>query len=113
MKLKLSIFPLLLMLSACASLGLVTPQSFDERLSYAYDQHTAALQSITTGVTFKDLTGKDGMTVLAIADNARLLLDSARIATQSGDVTTAEGRLVLATNVLRELNDYLRDRGVK
>lgn len=113
MKLKLSILSLLILLSACGSLGLVTPQSFDERLSYAYDQHTAALQSITTAVDLKEMSGKDGQAVLAIADNARLLLDSARVATTAGDTATAEGRLVLATNVLRELTSYLRSRGAK
>jgi len=114
MKLKLvSFLPFLILLTACASMGLVTPQSFDERLSVAYEQHTAALQSIATAVNLKDLSGKDGQAVLAIADNARLLLDSARIATSSGDTSTAEGRLVLATNVLREVSAFLRQRGVK
>lgn len=115
MKAKLSpVIPLLLILLAgCPSMGIVQPQSFDERLSYAYDQHTAALQSIATAVNMKDISGKDGQAVLDIADNARLLLDSARVATTSGDTATAEGRLVLATNVLRELNNYLRSRGVK
>jgi hypothetical protein len=113
MKLKLSILPVLILLTACASMGLVTPQSFDERLSVAYEQHTAALQSIATAVNLKDLNGKDGQAVLAIADNARLLLDSAKLATASGDVNSAEGRLLLATNVLRELSTFLRSRGVK
>lgn len=108
MKLKISAALLLVLLTACASMGLVTPQSFDERLSYAYDQHTAALQSITTAVNAKEMSGKDGQAVLAIADNARLLLDAARVATTSGDTATAEGRLLLATNVLRELTSYLR-----
>lgn len=109
MKLKLSIIPLLLILLAgCPSMGIVTPQSFDQRLSYAYDQHTAALQSITNAVNAKEMSGTDGKAVLAIADNARLLLDSARVATTSGDTATAEGRLLLATNVLRELTSYLR-----
>lgn len=111
MKLKISAAMLLVLLTACASMGLVTPQSFDQRLSYAYDQHTAALQSIATAVNLNEMSGKDGQATLAIADNARLLLDSARVATTSGDTATAEGRLALATNVLRELTNYLR--GVK
>jgi len=111
MRLKLNILPLLILLAACAEIGLVTPQSFDQRLSYAYDQHTGALHSISAAVNAKEMSGADGKAVLAIADNSRMLLDSARMATASGDTETAEGRLILATNVLRELSNYLR--GVK
>lgn len=113
MKFKLSILPLLLLLAACGSLGLVTPQSLDERLSYAYGQHTGALQTITGATDLGELHSTEAKTVLAITDNARLLLDSAKLAAGTGDVSTAEGRLVLATSVLREVNAYLRQRGVK
>lgn len=113
MKFNLSIIPLLLILAACGSLGLVTPQSFDERLSYSYGQHTGALQTIATATDLGELHSSEAKAAIAIADNARLILDSAKLAAGTGDVSTAEGRLLLATNVLRELNVYLRQRGVK
>lgn len=113
MKLKPLVLPLLLILAACGSLGLVTAQSLDERLSYAYGQHTGALQTIATATDLGELHSSEAKAVLAITDNARLILDSAKLAAGAGDVSTAEGRVVLATNVLREVNTYLRQRGVK
>jgi len=99
-----------MLLVGCASLGLVTPQTLDERLSYAYDQHTAALQTITSTTNLRLINSRDAVSMLALADNARLLLDAARGAQRGGDVESAEGRLILATNVLRELQTYLRTR---
>ena len=103
---------LVMLIAGCASLGLLTPQTLDERLSYAYDQHTAALQTITTATNQKLLTSRDAVSLLAIADQSRALLDAARGAQAGGDVSTAEGRLLLAINVLREVQTYLRTRNV-
>jgi hypothetical protein len=46
--------------------------------------------------------------VLKSTDSARELLDAAKVASGGGDIQTAEGRLALATNVLTELQAYLR-----
>lgn len=100
----------LLLIAGCTALGILTPQTLDERLSYAYDQHTAALQTIASATNQHLITSADAVSVLAIADHSRLLLDAARAASGGGDLSTAEGRLVLATNVLRELQTYLRSR---
>ena len=111
MNLKRSLMPVLLMLFAgCAALGILTPQTLDERLSYAYDQHTAALQTITSATNQKLISSSDAQAVLTIADQSRLLLDGARAASSGGDTASAEGRLILATNVLRQLQTYLRSR---
>jgi hypothetical protein len=112
-QLQRPLIPVLLVLAliaGCAALGLATPKTLDERLSYAYEQHTAALQTIASSTNQKLITSADAVSMLAIADQSRLLLDAARSATTAGDVSTAEGRLVLATNVLRELQTYLRTR---
>lgn len=101
---------LVMLIAGCASLGILTPQTLDERLSYAYDQHTAALQTITSAANQRLITKQEGVSILAIADQSRALLDAARVATGAGDISTAEGRLILATNVLRELQVYLRSR---
>lgn len=102
---------LVMLLSAgCAALGILAPQTLDERLSYAYEQHTAALQTVTNATNQRLLSSRDAVSILAIADQSRLLLDAARGAQAGGDLSSAEGRLILATNVLRELQTYLQSR---
>jgi len=98
---------LVMLIAGCASIGLATPKSISERLAYAYASHTAALQTIANTTNAKLLSSRDATAMLAIADQSRLLLDSARLAIDGGDLQSAEGRLVLATNVLRELQTYL------
>ena len=103
---------LVMLIAGCASLGILTPQTLDERLSYGYEQLTAALQTVSAAANQKLITKSEGQSILAIADQSRLLLDAARAAQTNGDLTSAEGRLVLAVNVLRELQTYLRSRTV-
>lgn len=99
-----------LLMIGCASLGLATPKTFEERLAYAYNQHTAALQTITNTTNLRLISSRDAVALLAIADQSRLLLDSSRMAFSGADLQSAEGRLVLATNVLRELENYMVTR---
>ncbi len=108
MKLKLSIIPLLLVLSACASFGLAPASSFSDRLAYSYGTHTAVLTAATDSLEAGEIGSEDAARVLKVADEARRALDAARIASNAGDVSTAEGRLQLATALLTELQTYLR-----
>lgn len=95
----------------CTSLGLQPAKSFDERLAYAYSTHTSVLTAAANSVEAGTLGADDAQQLLAMTDDARLLLDSARVAATGGDVGTAEGRLTLATNVLTELLNYLNSKG--
>lgn len=97
-----------LVLAGCASLGLEAPQSFDERLAYAVTQNAAARQAAANALDAGDIQLADAQYVLKSTDSARELLDAAKVASGGGDIQTAEGRLSLATNVLTELQAYLR-----
>lgn len=101
---------LLVCLSACAQLGLAPAQTFDEKLAYAYGTHTAVLKAATLALNAKTISSKDAEQVAKLADESRQLLDAAHVAENSGDITTANGRLLLATNVLEQLQVFLRAR---
>lgn len=107
---KLAIIPLLLILTACASLGLAPASSFDERLAYAVSQNAAVRETAALSVERKELSVDDAKRVLKITDEVRTALDAARLAAGAGDVSTAEGRLQLATSILVNLQAYLRSR---
>jgi hypothetical protein len=106
------LYPLLavvaLLLGACA--GLTQPQTFEQRLAYAYGSHTAVQEAAASSLDAGALHSSDAESLLDVADRARTLLDAARTAYRAGDVSTAEGRLELATALLTELQQYLHRR---
>ncbi len=105
---KLNLAWACLLLAGCTALGLAPAQSLDDRLAYAYATHTAVLDAAATAVNAGELSSADGEWVLVLADESRLILDAVRSAAEDGDVSTAEGRLALASNILLQLQDYLR-----
>jgi hypothetical protein len=107
---KLAIVPILLLLTACASLGLAPTSSFEERLAYAVSQNAAVRKAAAVSVERKEISVEDARRVLKITDEVRTALDAARLAAGAGDVSTAEGRLQLATSILVNLQAYLRSR---
>ena len=107
---KLAIVPILLILTACASLGLAPASSFEERLAYAVSQNAAVRETAAVSLERNELALEDARRVLKITDEVRTALDAARLAAGAGDVSTAEGRLQLATSILINLQAYLRSR---
>lgn len=107
---KLAIIPFLLILAACAPLGLAPASSFDQRLAYAVSQNAAVRNAAAVSLERQEIDLGDAQRVLKITDEVRTGLDAARIAAGAGDVATAEGRLQLATAILVELQNYLRNR---
>lgn len=101
---------LALLVGACAGFGLATPQSFDERLAFAYASHTAVQSAAANSLDAGAISSADARQVLELADQSRALLDGARLAAGAGDIGTAEGRLTLAINVLQQLQTYLNTR---
>lgn len=95
----------------CAALGIAKPETFSERLAYAYATHTAIQNAAANSLNAGEITSRDGEQILKLADDSRQVLDAARAASQAGDVATAEGRLALATNILQQVQAYLRSRG--
>lgn len=97
-----------LILSACAQLGLAPASTFEERLAYAVSQNAAVRQTAAVSLENGEISLEDAQRVLKLTDQVREGLDAARFAAGAGDVSTAEGRLQLATSILIELQNYLR-----
>ena len=98
-------------LPGCAAIGLQPAKSFEEGWAYALGQTTALRQAATDGLNAGTLTADDGEYVLKVTDQSRALLDAARAAHGAGDVETAEDRLALTTQILTQLQAYLRAKG--
>ncbi len=102
-----------LALTACASLGLVTPQSLDESLAYAQGQVSALELSAAQAAPTGKLSATDLQNVLSFGDQATAAITAAHAAEAVGDTTTAQGKLALATSLLAQLSAYLTAHGVK
>lgn len=111
---KLAIlFPLLFLLTACVSLGLAPAKTFDERWSYAQGQTTGLRDASTRALDAKLISSGDMEYCIAVADRSSGMLKLARAAYAGGDVSTAEGRLLLVSNILTELEQYLTKRSAQ
>jgi hypothetical protein len=102
-KLKLFIIPLLLILSACASLGVPTPKSFNERLASGYSSVTTVRQSATILLNGRVIGSSDAENVQRQTDVAREALDVARTL----PALDAENKLQSALLVLQAAQGYL------
>lgn len=110
---RLSPLPLLLLiLSACSTLGVAPAETFAQRLAYAYSTHTAILATATNALNAGTIKSTDAQEVLKLADESRALLDGAK-AVAATDPVVAGNKLALASGILTELQKYLQTRGVK
>ena len=100
-------------LVSCSSVGLAPAQTVDEKLAYAYGVHRGVLDGITHLAQARAVSPADGQGLLALADNARALLDSAQTIEIAGDINGAAQKLQLATAVLEQIETYLTQRGAK
>lgn len=98
-------------LGGCSDFGLERPQSFDQKLAYAYGTHTAVLTAATMALDAGRITVDDAQQILDMADQTRSLLDGSRLLASTGDLSAAENRLALATAVLIQIQDYLNRQG--
>src|SRR6266850_1010207 len=106
MLLLLAIFALV----ACKSLGLATPQSFDEQLANAYGIHTAVVSATATALQSGAISRQEAEQVQTQEASARAFLDAARAAETSGNIRGATTDLQLATGALVALQTYLNSR---
>jgi len=97
-----------LILSACTGMGVEPPDTFEEYTAYAIATHTAVLQATTTALDFEEITSDQAADVAGLADRARSLIDSARAVYAAGDEPEATRQLAIATEILRQLQAYLR-----
>lgn len=100
---------LLMLITACAAIGLAPPESFDAKLAYAYKTHTSLLLSIPPAVDSGLITKADGRHVIVFADQSRVMLDEAKIL-KDVDVNTADGKLTLASDILKDATKYIDSR---
>lgn len=111
MKLKPTlILPLLaLLIASCASLGITSPESFDQKLIYAYGVNTSVLTAATASLRAHEISSDDHAEAMKLSDQAKTLLDSAKLLSGT-DPNAANAKLQLATTVLTELQAYLNSR---
>lgn len=103
---------LLAALIGCASLGLPSPESFNERLATGYSTVTETRTTATTLLTAGKITADDAQNIQAQADNARAGLDIARSLSKT-DIASANTRLTAITTALTALQAYLTAQGGK
>lgn len=104
---------MVLAIAGCTGLGMAEPQSLEDRIAYSYGVHTAVVKATTNSLELTEISSQDAEIVLDLAKQSRALLDASLLALDTGDLQTAEGRLLLATGVLQQLQDYLRTKGRK
>lgn len=103
----------IVLLAACTAIGVEPARSFSAGWAYAMGQTTAIRQAATDALEAGSLSVEDAEYALRVTDQSRALLEAARAAYASGDITTADGRLTLTTQVLTQLQAYLRSKGGK
>jgi len=106
-------FLLIVLLAGCAQLGLATPQSFDEKIAYAYGTNTAIRQASTAALDAGKISSTDMRQVMAVNDQAGALLDAARAANDAGHGADADAHLRMATSILTSIQAFLDAKGVK
>lgn len=101
-----------LVLAGCAVLGLEQSKSFGDRLAYAEGLNTALRDASSDSLAHHEISSQDMEHVILINSRAKELLLTARTLKDT-DPSTAEAKLVLATTLLTDLQNYLRVKGVK
>ncbi len=107
--LRLPLSLALVLLCSCAQLGIAPAQSFDQKLAYAEQIDTAVLTASTAALRDQQISSADHQKMIALADQAKGLIDSARLLSTS-DLTAANQKLTLATAILQRLQTYLTSR---
>jgi hypothetical protein len=101
---------LLILLTACATLGIDAPKTFNERLAAGYTTVTGVRNTAATLLTSNKLSADDAQNVQSQADNARTGLDLAR-QIHATNPPAADARLDAVVTGLTALQAYLNTRG--
>lgn len=108
-QLQFSLPFLLLLLSACAQLGLQSPKSFNDKLATGYVTITAARDSTATLLTSGKITAADAQQIQTQCDNARSGLDIAR-SVHATSPEAGDEKLTAILAGLNALSQYLATR---
>jgi hypothetical protein len=95
--------------SACAQIGVSTPQTFNARLATGYATVTGVRNATATLLVAKVITKQDAQNVQDQADVARAGLDIAG-QLKTTDPLAAENRLTSTITILSALQTYLTSR---
>jgi len=99
-------FLLVMLVSACSTFGVPTPQTFNQNLAVSIAANTSVRETATTLLQAGKISAIDAQNIQAQADVAREGLNVAR--TLSGtDLASAQGRLEATTAALKALQAYL------
>jgi hypothetical protein len=108
----LILLAVVLVLVACASLGLAPAQTLDQKIAYGYAGVTTALNTIATATTAGQLTSAQATNANGMALQVKGILDTAR-ALETTNATSAQNDLTLALSSLTAVQQYLTSAGVK
>ncbi len=100
---------LLVVLTACATLGVEAPKTFNERLAAGYATTTAARDTTATLLTSGKVSASDAQNVQAQLDNARAGLDLAR-EIHAANPPAGDAKLDAVVTALTALQAYLQSR---
>ena len=107
---KLVSFILFISLSSCASFGVATPKTFNEKLAAGY----VTIQGLNTMtldlLTAKKIAPDDAENINQQTDNAKAALDIARTMSKT-DLSSADTKLDATITGLTALQNYLRSQG--
>lgn len=95
------------MLSGCTPAKLAEPETFSEKLAYAYSTLATVRTGAANALNSKLIKVEDAEHVQRVADDVRAALDTAKAINASGDLTTAMGKLNAATVLLKSAQNYL------
>jgi hypothetical protein len=108
--LRLSLPLAVMLLAACSLFNVEKPDTFNQRLAYVYGTEQAVAQQIAEKTRAGVISSDDNKRFVAMVENAKQVADGARAAMSGGDTSTAEGKLLLAKNVLTEVDAYVRSK---
>lgn len=92
---------------ACTTLGVPSPQTFNQKLAAAYTADTAVLTTVTTLGEGGKLSRPDAMNIEKQADNVKEALDIARTV-YATDQAGGGNKLAAAITTLTALQTYLQ-----
>lgn len=96
----------LFLLVACASLGLLSPKTFEDKLTAAVATHTAAANTVALLLNQKKISSADAENIQAQLVELRKGLDIARSMGKVNPVS-AENKLASITTALTAIDAYL------
>ncbi len=105
-----SLLPILLLLTSCQTLGVPTPQTFNEKEAAAVSSVTAIRSTAASLLTADKITAADAQNIQTQADTAReaIVVASTIHAT---DPAAADNRLTAIITGLNAISAYLATRG--